>query len=158
MVSPPFGTGRGTAEPGEEPLQHMNAPAHLHGGYLQAVHLALDAAANGLEGLPVVAALQHDVLAAAGQNLPAALLVPDTGHEPLAQLLPVTVLEKLRVTGDVVLLENSGDFAGADSHIGKQCVQNFILRLRRQNGPAGRACGFLRHRSFPSFFFKFGFF
>ena len=53
----------------------MDTPLYLSGGYIQTVHLALDAVADGFEGLLVVAALHHDVLAAVGQDLPFAALV-----------------------------------------------------------------------------------
>ena len=71
----------------------MDSALHLPGGHIQAIHLALDTAADSLESLLVIAALHYHILAAVGQHLPSAALVPDAGHKPLAQPLPVLLSE-----------------------------------------------------------------
>ena len=95
-------------------IQHTDTAAHLAGGIIQAIHLAMDTVADSLEGLLVAAALHHDVLTAAGQHLAAPLLIPDTGHEPLPQPFPVAVLESLHVCLHTVLFQNGSDLPRAD--------------------------------------------
>ena len=67
----------------------MNAAIDFGGGHIQPFYLAFNAVPDGLERFLVVAAFQHNVLAAVSQNFPLTAFVPDTSHEPLAQALAV---------------------------------------------------------------------
>jgi len=49
--------------------------------------------ADGLQGLLVIAARDYHILGTVGQHLPFARLVPDAGHQPMAQALAVAGME-----------------------------------------------------------------
>ena len=74
------------------------------------MRLILDAATDGRELLAVPAALQHNIPAPpVGQDLALTGGVPEAGHEALAQLPAVAVLQDVGVAGDMVLFQNGRD-------------------------------------------------
>ena len=120
------------------------------------IHLALDTAADLLELPPVAAALQHHIAAfSVGQHLTPPALIPETGHEPLAQALAVAVLEGLHIPAHAMLFQDRGDLAGMDLHSLEQRLQDLLLRLWRQSGRSSRlgARVFPVHRSASFRFF-----
>ena len=110
----------------------------------------LNAAADGRKLLAIPAALQHNIPPPPiGQDLALTGGVPEAGHEALAQLPAVAVLQDVGVAGDMVLFQNGRDLVAADLHVGKQHMEDLILGVGRQRGatvesPGHRVCSFLR--------------
>ena len=76
----------------EKAVQNTQAVIHLVEGMVNTLHLALESAVDLLQLLPVIAAVYQNVLPASGQQFPLAALIPDAGHQPLAQASAVAVL------------------------------------------------------------------
>ena len=114
------------------------------------MRLILNAAADGRKLLAIPAALQHNIPPPPiGQDLALTGGVPEAGHEALAQLPAVTVLQDVNVAGDMVLFQNGRDLIAADLHVGEQHLQDLGLGFGRQRRaavgfPGHRVCSFLR--------------
>ena len=114
------------------------------------MRLILNAAADGRELLAIPAALQHNIPPLPiGQDLALTRGIPEAGHEALAQLPAVAVLQDVGVAGDMVFFQNGRDLVAADLHVGKQHLQDLCLGFGRQRGatvesPGHRVCSFLR--------------
>ena len=99
-----------------------------------------------LELPPVAAALQHYIAAfSVGQHLTPPGIIPETGHETLAQALAVAVLEGLHIPAHAMLFQDCSDLAGVDLHPLEQRLQDLLLSRWRQSGRSSR----LGTRVFP---------
>ena len=108
---------------------------------------------NRLQFLRIVTAVHDDILTAAGgQHLTLAGLIPNGGHETLAQPFPIGILQGVHIAADAVPLQNGGDLLRTDSGLRGQPVQDFPLGIRRE---AGRRRTFLLFHRVGSSFFGF---
>ena len=105
------------------------------------------AALDALELSLIPATLQHEIPSfAVGHDLTPAIVIPQAGHETLAQLPAVAVLQNIRILCHMVPFQNSHDLIAADLHIGAQRLQDLSPGVGRE--PRSGLVSLL-HRSRP---------
>jgi len=97
-------------------VQEMNPASHLFGGSIQTFHIALEPPLDDFQLLWIIAALHHNILAPGCQQFPLTGLIPNAGHQALAQAFPVCGLERFCIAKDTMPFQNGSDLIGADPH------------------------------------------